>query len=106
MIKNETCLNSYLNCMERVNFVELYENYQSLTIIFEDMNVSLDSVIKAQNMHYCEEFCRYTIYKVALGLQMMHSKDLIHRDVRSGNVFCNKYGDIKLNDLGLSVPLS
>ena len=32
---------------------------------------------------YSEKFVKYTLYKVAKGLSKMHSRNVLHRDVKS-----------------------
>ena len=58
------------------------------------------------NENYGEEFCRYTLYKVARGLQAMHRRNVLHRDIKSDNVLYSGGGDIKITDLGFSCFLS
>ena len=67
---------------------------------------SLTEISKLWSKRYSEDFCRYTLYKVAKGLQRMHSKQVLHRDIKGDNVLCNDKGEIKIADLGLSVFLS
>ena len=42
----------------------------------------------------------------ALGLLKMHSKNVLHRDIKSDNILCSRNGDVKIADLGFSVFLS
>ena len=55
---------------------------------------------------YSEDFCRYTLYKVAKGLLAMHNKNVLHRDIKSDNVLYSADGAIKITDLGFSCFLS
>ena len=56
--------------------------------------------------NYSEEFCKYTLYKVALGLSKMHYRNVLHRDIKSDNIFSSETGTIKIFDLGLEMFLS
>ena len=106
-MKNEACLNAYLNCFEIVKFADIFDYNDKITIIFENLeDGSISKIINSYHKVYSEEFCRYTLYKVGLALKAMHNKDLLHRDVCSDNVFCDRDGDIKLMDLGLTLPVS
>lgn len=56
---------------------------------------------------YDEDFCKWIIYCVAEGLQALHSRNVLHRDIKAENIlFRGANGDIKVADLGLSVILS
>jgi eukaryotic-like serine/threonine-protein kinase len=45
------------------------------------------------------------IFQVADGLEHAHSKGIIHRDVKPGNVLVTPDGEAKVSDLGLAGPL-
>ena len=63
--------------------------------------------IVTYNYHtYSEEFCKYTLFKVASGLAKMHRKNVLHRDIKSENILSSKDGEIKIADLGFSKPVS
>ena len=36
----------------------------------------------------------------------MHLRNVLHRDLKSDNILCNKNGDVKVGDLGLSIFLT
>ena len=50
-----------------------------------------DIVLKSRQS-YSEDFCRYTLYKVAKGLLAMHCKNVLHRDIKSDNVLYSADG--------------
>eukprot|EP01130_Rhizamoeba_saxonica_P010126 TRINITY_DN4152_c0_g1_i2.p1 TRINITY_DN4152_c0_g1~~TRINITY_DN4152_c0_g1_i2.p1 ORF type:complete len:367 (+),score=76.51 TRINITY_DN4152_c0_g1_i2:564-1664(+) len=70
-------------------------------------------------MEYCDagslrDFVEYSldpgsiaciITQIVKGLSLMHSKNLIHRDVKSDNVLLNVDGTVKLGDFGLATKI-
>ena len=53
-----------------------------------------------------EESCKYLVYRICRGVRALHQRNILHRDIKSDNVFISRDGDIKLADLGFSVFLS
>ena len=66
----------------------------------------LKHIITTSYDEYSDEFIKYTIWSAASGLQAMHLEEILHRDIKSDNIFCTIDGDIKIADLGLSVCLT
>mgnify|MGYP004481605333 CR=1 FL=1 len=56
------------------------------------------SVKEEEILHVCEQLCR--------ALAHIHSKHIIHRDVKPANIFYTEDGDVRLGDFGLSRDLS
>ena len=67
---------------------------------------SLTSIVMNMKGDYSEEFCKYVLNMVALGLHEMHTKKVLHRDIKSDNILCSTDGQIKIADLGFSVFLT
>ena len=69
MIVNEASLICYLNIDEMVQCVEVYEHQNCLYLILEYMDrKSLSDIVLNNHDEYSEDFCKYTLYKVAKGL--------------------------------------
>ena len=76
-------------------------------IILEFMDQkSMFDIVTNNYDNYSEEFCKYTLYKVASGLAKMHHKNVLHRDIKSENILSSSDGEIKIADLGFSKPVS
>ena len=72
---------------------ELFEFAGRIWLMSEYMGQgSIKKLINKSHKKYSEEFCRYSLYKVALGLQRMHSQNVLHRDLNSNNVLCSADG--------------
>ena len=66
---------------------------------------AMDRIIK-HSSDFSEDFCRYSLYKVALGLLKMHRNNVLHRDIKSDNILHSEDGRIKIGDLGTACFLS
>jgi serine/threonine protein kinase len=45
---------------------------------------------------------KFILSELLLGLQHMHSQNILHRDLKSGNIFYKNDGSVVLADFGLS----
>ncbi|KAA6358194.1 MAG: putative CAMK family protein kinase, partial [Streblomastix strix] len=41
-------------------------------------------------------------YQILMGMDVLHSKGIVHRDVKPENILIDKYGNIKIADFGLA----
>ena len=70
-------------------------------MMLEDMDQGpITNIIYSQYEVYSEDFCKYTLFKVAMGLLKLHKSDVLHRDIRSNRIQCTTDGQIKISDLG------
>lgn len=111
LVINEASLIAFLDSDELIKCVDLYyygpARTKSIYIVLELMDQgSMDRIVTRDYENYSEDFCRYSLYKVALGLSKMHRHNVLHRDIKSDNVLYSRKGEVKITDLGFSCFLS
>eukprot|EP00898_Chlorokybus_atmophyticus_P003518 jgi/Chlat1/4167/Chrsp27S04273 len=61
---------------------------------------------KAQGRHFPEEQIMFWFVQICLALKHVHSKAVLHRDLKTQNIFCAKNDIIKLGDFGIARTLA
>lgn len=88
-----------------VNFIDSYLVKQDLWVVMEYIEGgSLTDVITycILNESQIATICRETLN----GLKFLHSKGVIHRDIKSDNILLSMEGDIKLTDFGFCAQIN
>ena len=61
-----------------------------------------------QKKNPCKNFDEATLWKffadIILGLHHIHCQNLVHRDIKPGNIFVDANKNLKIGDFGLAVP--
>ncbi|KRX02681.1 Protein kinase-like domain [Pseudocohnilembus persalinus] len=105
-IKNEI---SVMEICQHPNIVQCYgsdiiKQQKQMFIYMEYMNKgSLQDIIQNRNQEplpesTIKEYCQ----QILQGLVYIHSKNIIHKDIKSGNILISENGTIKLGDFGSS----
>ncbi|KAK9830325.1 hypothetical protein WJX72_011020 [[Myrmecia] bisecta] len=101
-----------LASLDHPNIVKYYECYAErnnmMHIVMELCDDGdLDSYIKKRNGNLISEHeIMLKFVQICLALLHVHSKGIIHRDLKANNIFCCAHGIVKLGDFGISRKLT
>ena len=75
-------------------FVEFMDGGALTDLIYKFMNKIPENVIA------------YIMKSLLVGLDSLHSKKQLHRDLKSDNILLNLKGDVKIADFGFAIQLT
>ena len=114
-IYNEASIMKKLFHPNVISFKEVFKDIKLdyFYIVMEYANDGdLSKKIKSQKSknygekYFSEEKILQYFYQICRGLQYIHSKNIIHRDIKSQNIFLMKNGKIKIGDFGIAKALT
>ncbi len=80
------------------------EAYGTRFIVMEKLDGILLEDLIEQGTRLSWDEIRQILRQVALALDYSHSKDLLHRDIKPGNIFLTSDHKVKILDFGIAVP--
>lgn len=108
---NECRILASINSINVISYKEAFydEEKNTLNVVMEyaddgDLDNKIEEHKKFQTNFAEEEIWKIVIQTVH-GLKALHSKRILHRDIKSANVFLTKEGKVKLGDLNVSKEL-
>jgi len=69
------------------------------------MKGMLTDFVQAMYTEYTEEVAKYVLYQILLGLNYLHQRSIIHRDLKTDNILVNLEGEVRIADFGHSRTL-
>ena len=108
--RNEVKVMSGLHHPNIIDFVEGFVEEQQLHIVMEyadamDLEKYLVDKIRKKSV-VAEGTVMRIFLQITLGLRELHKKHLMHRDLKSANVFLTRSGGVKIGDFGFSKQLN
>lgn len=67
---------------------------------------SVSDIMRCRKKTLCEEEISTILRDTLLGLEYLHAKRKIHRDIKAGNILLNSEGHAKLADFGVAGQLT
>lgn len=90
-----------------VGYYSSYEKDQNVWIVMELAEAgSVNDVMHICDVALEENLIKILIASALLGLDSLHKKKLIHRDIKAGNILLTRSGHAKLADFGVSAQLT
>lgn len=86
-----------------VVYNEIYHYNREFYFVMEYMDTCLTRVLRNLKNH---KMILYIVREILLGIDYLHKRGRIHRDLKSDNILINRNGDIKIADMGFGVQLT
>ena len=107
-VKNEAKILSSLNSKYVVQYFDSFEENNCLNIIMEyceggDLGTYLTNYQKKNiGTNLNEDFIWKVFIQICFGLYDIHKQNILHRDLKSLNIFLTKSLEVKIGDLGVA----
>ena len=108
---NEVRILASVNSENVISYKDAFYDLESnsLCIVMEyaddgDLESKINKIEKMKQIFPEEEIWRI-FTGMAFGIKSLHDKNIMHRDLKSANIFLNKSGDAKIGDMNVSKVL-
>ncbi|XP_027344981.1 mitogen-activated protein kinase 7 [Abrus precatorius] len=92
--ENVIALKDVMMPIQRTSFKDVY-------LVYELMDTDLHQIIKS-SQPLSNDHCKYFLFQLLRGLKYLHSANILHRDLKPGNLLINANCDLKICDFGLA----
>ena len=95
---------TYLDHPNIVRYYETYIDDHYVYLVMEHIGGGelFDKITSSENGVFTEDMAAHYMKKLLGAVNHMHSKGIIHRDIKAENIMISKEDEIKIIDFGLS----
>ncbi|XP_042478590.1 mitogen-activated protein kinase homolog NTF3-like [Macadamia integrifolia] len=76
-------------------------SFRDVYLVYELMDTDLHQIIKSSQA-LTNDHCQYFLLQLLRGLKYLHSANILHRDLKPGNLLVNANCELKICDFGLA----
>eukprot|EP01084_Bolivina_argentea_P006977 13166_1 len=99
---SELKIHSAMQHKNIVKFGRFFEDKQNVYILLELCTNQSMMELTRKRHHLTEHEVRYFMHQLLVAIKYLHSKSVIHRDLKLGNILLDAHLDIKICDFGLA----
>lgn len=85
-----------------VSLLEIMVENKQIHMIFDYADHDLTGLLSNPDIQLTEGNCKYFFDQLLQGMNYLHSKEIIHRDIKGSNLLIDKNGILKIADFGLA----
>lgn len=85
-----------------IKITDITSSPDGVSLIFEYFDYDLSGLLQHPSISLGVEHLKHILKGLLQALEYMHSRSIVHRDIKTSNILVGKGGEVKLADFGLA----